>query len=598
MGNLPDYLVEVSWEVCNKVGGIYTVVSSKAVGLVNKFGSNYLVIGPYFANNIAGVFEELPIEDSNVMCPRSVSEDLKKQGIHIHFGRWLVEGEPKAVLIDFLNVKNDVNNIKKYLWDNFKVDSLRAGYDYDEPVAWAFAVGKFIESLARTLNDKKLCCQFHEWLSGSGLLYVKSKNVNAATVFTTHATILGRTMVSSGFDLYSNLDKGIDFDRKAFDYFVESKHSLEKASANNADIFTTVSEITGMEAASLLGRKPDVILPNGLDLDEYSTFEDVSVEHRVQRDRMREFLLYYFLPYYKFNVKETLFYFTASRYEFRNKGIDLFIKSLGELNRKLIDEKSEKTVVVFFFIPSSIRAIRPNLLENRTNFKDIKDDIDEAIEDIKKNVIYDIVSGQELSKETLLNKEMIFSIKKKVLKFSRKGNPSLSTHFLMDDNDQILRAFTEAGLGNAEEDKVKVVFYPIYLTGADSLLDQTYKQGIIACHLGIFPSYYEPWGYTPLECCANGVANITTDLTGFGRYMRPKLKEKHPGTFVIDRFGKNDNDVLKELTDTLYSFTELSKKDRVENKISAREIAELADWSNLIENYFNAFEQAIAKRWS
>jgi glycogen(starch) synthase len=598
MGNSPDYLIEVSWEVCNKVGGIYTVVSSKAEKLVKKFGDNYLLVGPYFANNIAGVFEEQPINGSNVLCSKAVCDELKNQGIHLHFGRWLIEGEPKVVLIDFFNVKKDANSIKGYLWDNFKVDSLRASYDYDEPVSWAFAVGKFIEALTKSLNNKKLCCQFHEWLAGAGLLYLKSKNIAAATVFTTHATILGRTLVSSGFDLYGNLDKNIDPDGKARYFNIESKHTLEKASAANADAFTTVSEITGMEAEALLGRKPDVILPNGLDLDNYPTFEDVSVDHRVHRDQAREFLLYYFLPYYKFNIKETLFYFLASRYEFKNKGIDILIKSLGEVNKKLIADKSEKTVVTFFFVPANIRSIRPNLLENRTNFKDIKDDIDEVMEDIKKNVLYDIISGQELSKETLLSKDMIFNLKKKILRLSKKGNPSMSTHFLMDENDQILKAFAEAGLNNLETDKVKVIFYPIYLSGADGLLDLTYEQGIIASHLGIFPSYYEPWGYTPLECCANGVASVTTDLAGFGRYVKPKLKKKYQGTYVIDRFGKNDDDAIKQMTDVMYNFAKLSKKDRVENKISAREIAELADWSNLIENYFKAFELAISKKWS
>jgi len=597
MSNNQEYLIEVSWEVCNKVGGIYTVITSKAEKVISKYRGNYLLIGPYFADKIQGVFEEFSMEEKDKICPKAVCDELALQGIILHLGKWLIEGEPNVVLIDYFNVKKDINNIKRFLWDKFNIDSLRSPYDYDDPVAWSFAAGKFIESFSGYSKNKRICCQFHEWLAGSGLLYLKAKNANVATVFTTHATTLGRSLSFSGFDLYENLQK-LDPDKKAYEVNTEAKHLLEKASAKNADIFTTVSEITGIEADKILGRKPDVILPNGLDLDLYPTFEDLSIEHRTHRDNMREFLLYYFLPHYKFDVKDTLFYFLAGRYEYRAKGIDIFIKSLSGLNRRLIEEKSSKTIIAFIFVPTRIRAVRETILENRTNFNDIKDDINENMSDIRKNIISNIVAGAGISKDTIFDDELIFNIKRKTLKLARKGNPPLSTHYLMDENDQIMRALNESDLNNTEKDRVKVIYYPIYLTGADSLLDQTYQQVIIASHLGIFPSYYEPWGYTPLECCANGVANITTDLAGFGRYIKPKLRKDYPGAFVIERFGKSEDAVVKQLYEVMYNFAMLSKKDRVENKISARNLAELADWSNLIENYFNAYRLAAKKRWS
>jgi glycogen(starch) synthase len=593
----PDYLIECSWEVCNKVGGIYTVVSSKAELIQEKFKDNYLLVGPYFADKTAGVFEEIPPAEDNQLCQKHVCEELNRQGIIVHFGKWLIEGEPNVVLIDFLNMKDKLNDIKRFMWESYNIDSLRAGYDYDEPVEWAYAVGKFIEAVSSSLKGKKICCHFHEWLSGAALLYLKSKNADIASIFTTHATILGRSMAGSGFPLYEELGK-FNPDEKAKEYNTESKYTLEKASALNADIFTTVSEITSIEAEKILGRKPEALLPNGLDLDQYLTFEDASIEHKAHRDKIREFLLYYFLPHYKFDVDDTLFYFLAGRYEFRTKGIDLYIKSLSELNKKLIKDKSTKTIVAFIFVPTQIRAIRNEILENRTNFNDIKDDVEEYMSDIRKNIIKDLVSGIEISKESLFNKEIVFGLKKKVLRLARKDNPPLSTHFLIDPNDSIMKSLERSDLNNTAKDRVKAIYYPIYLTGADGLLDQTYNQVILASHLGVFPSYYEPWGYTPLECCADGVANITTDLAGFGRYIKPKLSKKYPGVFVIDRFGKSEEETTKSLSEAMYNFAKLSRKERVENKISARKLAELADWSNLIENYFNTYELAISKRWS
>ena len=264
----------------------------------------------------------------------------------------------------------------------------------------------------------------------------------------------------------------------------------------------------------------------------------------------------------------------------------------------MVKDKSKKRIVAFIFVPAGIRGVRPSILENRTNYNDIKDDLDEGILAVKKNLLYDFVGGKEINKESLFDKEFLFEMKKKVLKLTKKGIPPISTHFLTDDNDIIMRTLLESGLDNSEDDMVKVVYYPIYLSGADGLLDQNYQQVMISSHLGVFPSSYEPWGYTPLECCANGVANITTDLAGFGRYVKDKTGKDHPGVFVIDRFGKEDTEVIKNMADVMYSFTKLSKKDRVENKISARKIAELADWSNLIENYFKAFELAVQRRWS
>src|SRR3989338_7201693 len=407
-----DILFEVSWEVCNKVGGIYTVVKSKAAKMVEHYGSNYFMVGPYFASKAIAEFQE---EVPNEFC-KAPFEELKKIGIICHFGKWLIEGSPFAILIDFVNYKHKTNDIKPELWDWYKIDSLRAQQDYDEPVVWAYTAGMLIERLSNCYNDKKIVAQFHEWLSGAGLLYIKKKNVKVATVFTTHATVLGRTLASSNIDLYNVWNK-INPDNEVYKYNIEAKHLVERNSAAFADVFTTVSEITGMEASYLLKKKPDILLPNGLDISKFPSFEEVVIKHKIQRDRIREFMLYNFFPYYTFDPKETLIYFIAGRYEFHDKGIDIYIRALGKLNERLKQSKSKKTIIAFIWVPANIRNIRPELLENKTLYQDIKDALEETIDDVEKNIIYSFVSGKKISKEELFDDDFLTQMKIRVARF-------------------------------------------------------------------------------------------------------------------------------------------------------------------------------------
>ncbi|MBW2978158.1 hypothetical protein KY331_04900 [Candidatus Woesearchaeota archaeon] len=600
MGNkTADYLFEISWEVCNKVGGINTVLKSKISRILDQYKENYFAIGPYFADKVGGIFEEtLPPKECKWVC-----DDLDREGIKVHFGKWLIKGEPNAILIDFNNYFYKTDEIKRILWDDYKVDSLRTGQDYNEPIVWSYAVGKLLEKLAEVYKNKKLVAQFHEWLSGVALLYLKRHDVKIATVFTTHATILGRTLSGANVDLYCVKEKTkkcyleeINPDQESYKYGIEAKHLVEKNSAKKTDVFTTVSEITGMEATNLLGRKPDVILPNGLDVDKFPTFEESSIEHRRHRENMREFLLYYFFPYYQFDIENTLFYFLAGRYEFRDKGIDIYIKALAKLNEKLKKEKHKKNVVAFIWVPTQIRAIKTELLESRTLYHDIRDGLDEKWEEAKKKVLYSIISKKQIKGENIFEKDFLLDMKKRVLKLKRPGSPPLSTHDVADSNDTVMRYLYDSGLDNMADDKVKVIFYPIYLTGADGLLDLTYYESITGAHLGVFPSLYEPWGYTPLETAALGVASVTTDLAGFGQFIQKKISKKTPGIYVLKRLGRTDDEISNDLSKFMYWFASLSKPQRVRNKIEAKKLSELADWGILIENYINAHNLAVQKR--
>ncbi len=588
-----DVLFEVSWEVCNKVGGIYTVLMSKAKLVSQRYGDNYFAIGPYFHDKVIGEFEELVPPDEM----KGVFEDLKNQGIICHFGRWLIKGEPKAILLDFTGFLGKGNDIKGQHWNDFQIDSLNVAYDYTEPVVWSTAAGMLIERMSSLFKGKRIVAQFHEWLAGAGLLYLKKNRVPVGTVFTTHATILGRSIAGSNVDLYGILE-GIDSNKEAYNYGIASKHQMEKASCQKADVFTTVSQITAMEAEHLLGRKPDVILPNGLDFEAFPTFEEASVKHKHLKFRVKEFILYQFFPYQQFNLDETLIYFIFGRYEFQNKGIDVFIEALSRLNMQLIEEKSDRTIAAFFFIPAGIKGLKAELIENKRYYEDVKESVDDEMENLRPRIIYTLVSRKTLTKENLFEESFLTEIKKKMLKFSKDGRtPSLVTHDLFDENnDAIINHFRANNLFNKANDKVKVIFYPTYLTGADGLLDLAYYEAILGAHLGVFPSYYEPWGYTPLETAALGVASVTTDLAGFGRYICEECEQlEYPGIYVLKRYKKSREEIVDGLFQILYHYASLSKEKRVENKIEARRLASLADWKNLIGSYFKAHDMAAEK---
>ncbi len=591
MDKKADILFEVSWEVCNKVGGIFTVVMSKAAKMVDAYGDGYFMVGPYFASKAIGHFQE---EIPNELC-RQPFEELRKIGIICHYGRWLIESSPQVILIDFENYRHRTNEIKKELWDWYKIDSLRAPPDYDEPVVWAYTAGMLLERLSKYAADKKIVAHFHEWLSGTGLLYLKKKNAKIASVFTTHATVLGRALASSNAELYSIWDK-INPDQEVYKYNIESKHLVEKNSAAFADVFTTVSEITGMEAQYLLKKKPDILLPNGLDINKFPSFEDIVIKHKLQRDRIREFMLHYFFPYYTFDPKETLIYFLAGRYEFHDKGIDIYIKALGKLNEKLRQAKTKKTIVAFIWVPANFRNIKPEIIENKTLFQDIKEALEENMGDVEKNLIYSFVSGKKIANDTLFEDDFLTEMKIRVSRFVKKGKPPIATHDLYDQNDEILKALNAASLRNEESDPVKIIFYPIYLSGADGLLNLNYYEAMQGSHLGIFPSYYEPWGYTPLEAGALGVSSVTTDLAGFGRYFCAECMQLDtPGIYVLKRLNKSDDEVVSQLVDVMFRFANFSKEERIANKLQARKVASMADWKSFVKNYIAAHDLAVEK---
>jgi glycogen(starch) synthase len=588
-----SYVFEVAFEVCNKVGGIYTVIKSKIAKMQRYYRENYVLIGPF-------VPEQAAIEFQKRSPPKRLRELLdsieKDTGIVCHYGKWLVEGKPSVILIDYSSFMKKRNEIKTGLWNDYAVDSLFAGNDFDEPVVWSTAAGMLIERLIDEYKDEKAVAHFHEWLSGGGLLYLKRRKVNVGLVFTTHATVLGRTLAGNGVDLYSKLDSLKPYE-EAKKFKVQAKHTIEKACAQNADVFTTVSGITGLEAEKILGRKPDVLLPNGLDIEKFPSMEEATLLHREFRGKIKHFLAPYFFPYYTFDLDNILVYFIAGRYEFHNKGVDLFIEALGKLNRELKNKNSKKTIVAFIWTPRATNGVNISLLENLALYEDMEESVDDLIPDMREKMLYSLASGEIPNMREIVPNEFLGESKKKIITFKKKGDPPLCAFSLEDEqNDPIIRALVKNGLHNREEDKVKVIFYPTYLSSADRLLDISYEHAIMGCHLGVFPSYYEPWGYTPLETAAYGVPSVTTDLTGFGSFIDSHSDQrKKPGIFVLERRDRSWERVVNDLYKVMLWFTTLSKKDRVKKKMAGKRLAALADWRILVQNYIKAHNMAVSR---
>jgi len=600
--NQDRFIFEASWEVCHKVGGIYTVVKSKAA-LLDEAYPNYFLIGPYFQDKAEAEFEEENLPHGF----QEVFDDLKDEGIVCHFGRWQIKGKPKTILLDFEGYRGQADQIKKDLWESFQVDSLGANGEFDEAIAWATAAGRFIEHFIqkkdeRNENGMRYVAHFHEWLAGAGLLYLKKSPVTVGTVFTTHATMMGRTIAGGGRDLYGEINnKSINPDDEGKNLGIMPKYSMEKACAQQVDCFTTVSEITGIEAEYLLGRKPDVLVLNGLDIEKMPTYEEAAYRHRINREKVHNFLRYYFLPYYYFDIEDTLLLFIVGRYEYKNKGIDLVIDALARLNEKMKTEKSKRSVICFFWVPREVHGVRSDISTNKAAYMTLKGFVDDHMPHIKENIVTNMIKSgiKKLDINSvgcdIFDDEFKSNVKKLELNFAKKGNPPLSTHNIPYENqDAIIQNLLAKGLDNKEDDPVKVIFYPIYLTGVDGLTDLAYYDAMNACHLGLFPSYYEPWGYTPLECAALAVPSLTSDLGGFGRFLLQKTTGTE-GIYVIKRFGREYNDYMNEFADILFKFAHFNAKERVQQKILAKELANYADWKELIKNYFDAHDLAIEK---
>ncbi|MCF7872378.1 glycogen/starch synthase [Candidatus Woesearchaeota archaeon] len=587
-----EHVFEVSWEVSNKVGGIYSVISSKAQ-LMNLKYKNYYCIGPYFKEKANIEFNEESIPEEF----KEVFDELRKEGVIAHYGKWLVKGEPKTVLLEFSSLKFKIVDLKKDLWMHYGVDSLFSSWEFEEPMLFSYAVYLFVKKLENKnkINCDKTILHCHEWMSGFAALFMKNSKSKISTVFTTHSTVLGRSMSSHNQDFYEQL-QSLKVHETAKNLGIIDKHTVERACALYCDVFTTVSEITGKEAEYVLGKKPDVIVMNGLDMNQFPNIEEMSLQHKESKSKLDEFSEYFFGPYYEIEPKNNIYFYLAGRYEFMNKGMDVFIESLKKLNQELKRINSKKNIIVFFFIAMPNNGVKTKLLVSKNSYKHMKNYVLSKSNEFFERTVVDFMNDKD-PRTNVFSPEFMSEMKRIVKRFKQEGTPLVITHDIYgEESNSILKSFSENNLNNVESDKVKVIYYPAYLDGSDSLLNLDFYDAVTGCNLGVFPSYYEPWGYTPLESASLGVPAVTTDLTGFGQYLLPSISNFEndiKGIFVLKRQKKNKDEIVDELFKILLNYALLEHEDRVENKIRAKQLANLADWDLLIENYIKAHNLAL-----
>lgn len=539
----PDYIFESSWEVCNKVGGIYAVLSTRAKTLQKALPDHLFFIGPDCWNgNPCPYFKQ----DDALLAEWQVK--AKAEGLNVRVGRWDIPGEPISILVDFKPYFEIKNSIYQQMWEDFQVDSLHAYGDYDEASMFSYAAALVVESLYNfmKLQDKKVIYHANEWMCGLGALYIHKHIPAIGTIFTTHATSIGRSIAGNNKPLYEYL-WAYNGDQMAQELNMESKHSIEKQTAHYVDCFTTVSDITATECKELI-EPVDVVLPNGFENDFVPKGAKFTSKRKEARKRILQ--MANCLTGCEFN-DDTLIVATSGRYEFRNKGIDVFIEAMNRLN---YDEKLSKQVLALIEVPAWVGDPREDLAER-------------------------IASGKKY--DTALDTPMV-------------------THWLHNMNeDKALCMMKSLNMWNQKENKVKVVFVPCYLTGNDGILNLSYYDCIIGNDLNVYPSYYEPWGYTPLEAVAFKVPCITTDLAGFGLWANSEkgaYSEITDGVKTVHRTDYNYSEVADAIKDTVALYSNFTEAQVKKARTAADKLSKKALWSEFIKYYWKAYDFALRNK--
>ena len=541
----PDYIFEASWEVCNKVGGIYTVLSTRANTLQTSFRNKIIFIGPDLWKD-----KENPLFlESETLCVAWKEYARAKEHLKVRVGRWNIPGTPIVILVDFSQFYQWKDEIYTEMWNRFQVDSLHAYGDYDEASMFAIAAGKVVESFYRynLTSQDKVIFQAHEWMTGMAALYLQITVPEIATIFTTHATSIGRSIAGNNKPLYDYLF-AYNGDQMAEELNMQSKHSIEKQAAHHVDCFTTVSDLTDNECKELLDKPADVVLMNGFEDD----FVAKGITFAGKRKRARSTLLHIARCLFgeDYADEDTLLVGIGGRYEFKNKGIDVFLDAMGRLKRA---KDLQKKVIAFVTVPAWVGEAREDLQERIENHNQ---------------------------------------------KYSEPLSMPFFTHWLKDmQHDSLLNMLRHVDIQNAKDDQVKVIFVPCYLDGKDGIVNKSYYDTMIGLDLSIYPSYYEPWGYTPLESAAFHVPTITTDLTGFGLWVKSLNAQNslHDGVKVVHRSDYNYHEVCDTIEDAVAAFSTFTKKQVTDSRKAAARIAEQALWKHFIVYYYMAYDFALRK---
>ena len=541
---VPNFIFESSWEVCNKVGGIYTVLSTRAKTLQDKLKDHIMFIGPDVWKE-----KENPLFEEDASLLKSWRDTAENENLHVRIGRWNVPGHPIAVLVDFQPYFAIKNDIYTRLWEDYGVDSLHAYGDYDEASMFSYAAGLVVESYYNHIlkgQCEHVVYQAHEWMTGLGALYIQKHVPEVATIFTTHATTIGRSIAGNHKPLYEYLF-AYNGNQMAQELNVQSKHSIERETAHHVDCFTTVSEVTNRECAELLDKPADVVLMNGFEKDFVPSKAQFARKRREARRKLREVAGALLGTEFDDDV---MIISTSGRYEFRNKGIDLYMEAM---NRSLRNKDLTRKVLAFVQVPGWVCCPREDLKER-------------------------LASGKAC--DTPLEWPLL-------------------THWLHEmSHDQVIDYMKRYNMWNLPDDKVKVIFVPCYLDGADGIFNMHYYDLLIGMDLTVYASYYEPWGYTPLESVAFHVPCITTNLSGFGLWVNQLLGkdgELTDGVQVVRRTDYNSSEVADAIKDAVTAYAAFTPQEAEKIRHKAADISEHALWKHFIQYYYQAYDFALHK---
>lgn len=591
-------LVEVAWEVANQVGGIYTVIRSKVPSMLKNWGERYLLIGPSVHPSVNTVFEDL--EPGDDAYGRAVLA-MREQGFEVRYGEWLTTGRPKAVLFNPWSVYDRLGEIKYLLWEHHHISIDDSDDLINQVVAFGWLVKVFLANLAKPeVTKKPIIAHIHEWMAATAIPEIRRDQLPIHTVFTTHATMMGRYLAMNDPQFYDHLPF-YDWEAEAKKYNIEVKVRIERAAAHGAHIFTTVSEVTSWECEHLLGRKPEFVLPNGLSVDRYQVDHEIQNQHQVSKEKINRFVMGHFFQSYFFDLDNTLYFFTSGRYEYKNKGYDLTLEALARLNWRMKQHNIDKTVVMFFITKKPYSSINPVVMESRAKLNTIRETTEILQNKVGEKLFNHLYSRKENDIPNLndfVDDELEIKLKRTLQAWKTNELPYVITHNLYDDGeDDILGFLRSSNLLNQKEDKVKVVYHPDFVSAASPLFRMDYEDLVRGCHLGVFPSYYEPWGYTPLECMVSGVPAITSDLAGFGSYMRDDIPDfEDVGMGLVQRRYKSFDESANELADQLFAFVKSTRTERIAQRYRLADASENFDWKVLTRHYEAAYDEVLAAK--
>ncbi len=595
------WLFEIAWEVCNQVGGIYQVIRSKAPAMTARWDNRYFLVGPYHEQAASVEFEQI----APTGTVAKAIHDLEELGIRAYFGRWLVTGRPQVILLDYLPIFAHLHEIKFRLWNDHGIELPPDDELLNNVCAFGEVVRMFLSILAHRENPRRhLVAHFHEYMSAAAVPMLRKEGWPGSIVFTTHATLLGRYLAMNSDDFYTRLPFYNDAE-EAKRFNVKAQHGLERAAAHGSHVFTTVSDVTGDECLHLLGRKPDILLPNGLNIQRFTAIHEFQNLHRVYKEKIHEFTMGHFFPSYRFDLDNTLYFFTSGRFEYRNKGMDITIESLARLNHRLRSAGSNMTVVAFIVTRRPFHSMSVTALQSHAMLDEIRTIADAIKDDIGDKLFHAAATGQIGDLNTMVDEYWRLRLRRTIQTWRRTSPPGVVTHDLVDvQNDPVLNDLRRCRLLNEPHDPVKVIYHPDFISNTNPLFGIEYDQFVRGCHLGVFPSYYEPWGYTPLESIASGVPAITSDLAGFGSYVQrmQQAQEQHPtrrrredaqGLTVLQRRYRSYHESADDLADIMFRYCELSRRDRVSVRNQVELLSTQFDWTNLAERYDAAHQMAI-----